>query len=65
MQDFSSLLLKLQEYWKNQGCLVIQPYDIPAGAGTFHPATLLIYYLVVWWKCSALGRSLGVRQRLF
>ncbi|MFT2723239.1 glycine--tRNA ligase subunit alpha [Helicobacter pylori] len=41
MQDFSSLLLKLQEYWKNQGCLVIQPYDIPAGAGTFHPATLL------------------------
>ncbi|TPH67219.1 glycine--tRNA ligase subunit alpha [Helicobacter pylori] len=41
MQDFSSLLLKLQEYWKDQGCLVIQPYDIPAGAGTFHPATLL------------------------
>ncbi|OKB17246.1 glycine--tRNA ligase subunit alpha [Helicobacter pylori] len=41
MQDFSSLLLKLQEHWKNQGCLVIQPYDIPAGAGTFHPATLL------------------------
>ncbi|GAA8620904.1 glycine--tRNA ligase subunit alpha [Helicobacter pylori] len=41
MQDFSSLLLKLQEYWKNQGCLVIQPYDIPAGAGTFHPATFL------------------------
>ncbi|WP_154416437.1 glycine--tRNA ligase subunit alpha [Helicobacter pylori] len=41
MQDFSSLLLKLQEYWKNRGCLVIQPYDIPAGAGTFHPATLL------------------------
>ncbi|RVZ39829.1 glycine--tRNA ligase subunit alpha, partial [Helicobacter pylori] len=34
MQDFSSLLLKLQEYWKDQGCLVIQPYDIPAGAGT-------------------------------
>ncbi|WRD29100.1 glycine--tRNA ligase subunit alpha [Helicobacter pylori] len=41
MQDFSSLLLRLQEYWKDQGCLVIQPYDIPAGAGTFHPATLL------------------------
>lgn len=41
MLYFSDLLLKLQEFWKDQGCLVIQPYDIPAGAGTFHPATLL------------------------
>ncbi len=39
--DFSELLLKLQQFWKEQGCLIIQPYDIPAGAGTFHPATLL------------------------
>jgi len=38
---FSQLLLKLQEYWQNQGCTIVQPYDIPAGAGTFHPATLL------------------------
>lgn len=38
---FSDLLLKLQEFWKNQGCNIVQPYDIPAGAGTFHPATLL------------------------
>lgn len=35
------ILLKLQNYWKEQGCLILQPYDIPAGAGTFHPATLL------------------------
>lgn len=35
------MLLKLQNFWKEQGCLVLQPYDIPAGAGTFHPATLL------------------------
>lgn len=35
------LLLRLQTYWKEQGCLILQPYDIPAGAGTFHPATLL------------------------
>lgn len=35
------IFLKLQTYWKEQGCLVLQPYDIPAGAGTFHPATLL------------------------
>ena len=41
MLYFSDLLLKLQEFWHRQGCLIIQPYDIPAGAGTFHPATLL------------------------
>ncbi|RAX55269.1 glycine--tRNA ligase subunit alpha [Helicobacter sp. 16-1353] len=39
--SFSDILLKLQEFWKNQGALLLQPYDIPAGAGTFHPATLL------------------------
>ena len=38
---FSQLLLKLQQYWAEQGCNILQPYDIPAGAGTFHPATLL------------------------
>ena len=41
MLYFSDFLLKLQEFWRRQGCLIIQPYDIPAGAGTFHPATLL------------------------
>lgn len=38
---FSQLLLKLQEFWANEGCTIVQPYDLPAGAGTFHPATLL------------------------
>jgi len=41
MITFSDLLLKLQEFWKEQGCNIVQPYDIPAGAGTFHPATFL------------------------
>ncbi|WP_104685529.1 glycine--tRNA ligase subunit alpha [Helicobacter bizzozeronii] len=41
MTTFSDILLKLQDFWQKQGCLLIQPYDIPAGAGTFHPATLL------------------------
>jgi glycyl-tRNA synthetase alpha chain len=41
MVTFSQLLLKLQEFWAEQGCNIVQPYDIPAGAGTFHPATLL------------------------
>jgi glycyl-tRNA synthetase alpha chain len=39
--SFSQLLLKLQQYWAEQGCNILQPYDIPSGAGTFHPATLL------------------------
>jgi glycyl-tRNA synthetase alpha chain len=38
---FSEILLKLQQFWAEQGCNIVQPYDIPAGAGTFHPATLL------------------------
>ena len=41
MVTFSQLLLKLQQFWSMQGCNVLQPYDIPSGAGTFHPATLL------------------------
>lgn len=41
MHSFSDILLTLQEFWKSQGCLIVQPYDIPSGAGTFHPFTLL------------------------
>lgn len=41
MISFSQLLLKLQQFWSDQGCNIVQPYDIAAGAGTFHPATLL------------------------
>jgi len=41
MITFSKMLLKLQEFWMNEGCNIVQPYDIPAGAGTFHPATYL------------------------
>ena len=41
MITFSQLLLKLQQFWADQGCNIVQPYDIPSGAGTFHPATLL------------------------
>lgn len=38
---FSQIILKLQEYWHEQGCLIVQPYDMPAGAGTYHQATFL------------------------
>lgn len=39
--SFQGLILKLQEYWHNQGCAILQPYDMEIGAGTFHPATVL------------------------
>jgi glycyl-tRNA synthetase alpha chain len=38
---FQRLILKLQNYWAEQGCVVLQPYDLEVGAGTFHPATTL------------------------
>ncbi|MWV61415.1 glycine--tRNA ligase subunit alpha [Helicobacter saguini] len=51
MLTFSQIILNLQSFWANakfkdslgndSGCVILQPYDIPAGAGTFHPATLL------------------------
>ena len=39
--NFSQMLLRLQTYWADQGCAIVQPYDIPSGAGTFHNATFL------------------------
>ena len=35
------MILALHEYWGAQGCLILQPYDMRMGAGTFHPATTL------------------------
>ncbi len=39
MIDFQTLILTLQEYWKDQGCVLVQPYDLEVGAGTFAPPT--------------------------
>ena len=41
VDTFQELILALQEYWANQGCVVLQPLDLEVGAGTFHPATFL------------------------
>lgn len=38
---FQGLILALQQYWAEQGCVVVQPLDMEVGAGTFHPATFL------------------------
>ena len=39
--SFQDLILRLQRFWADQGCVVVQPYDMEVGAGTFHPATTL------------------------
>ena len=41
IQTFQDTILNLQKYWITQGCVILQPYDIEVGAGTFHPATTL------------------------
>ena len=38
---FQDVILGLQKFWAKKGCLLVQPYDLEVGAGTFHPATLL------------------------
>ena len=38
---FQDTILTLQKYWSKQGCILLQPYDLEVGAGTFHPATTL------------------------
>ncbi|MGY8936968.1 MAG: glycine--tRNA ligase subunit alpha [Alphaproteobacteria bacterium] len=38
---FQALILKLHAYWAARGCVILQPYDMEVGAGTFHPATTL------------------------
>ncbi len=40
-RSFQDLILALQQFWADQGCAILQPYDMPMGAGTFHPATTL------------------------
>ncbi len=39
--SFQQLILTLHQYWSDRGCLILQPYDMRMGAGTFHPATTL------------------------
>ncbi len=40
-KSFQDLILTLQQFWAKQGCVILQPYDLEVGAGTFHPATTL------------------------
>ena len=41
VKTFQDLILTLQQFWAEKGCVLMQPYDLEVGAGTFHPATFL------------------------
>ena len=38
---FQDIIFNLQKFWAKNGCIILQPYDLEVGAGTFHPATTL------------------------
>jgi len=50
--DFQSLILALQAFWASKGCVILQPYDVEVGAGTFHPATTLRALGPEPWRCA-------------
>ncbi len=52
MLTFQELIEALNGYWSRQGCLLIQPYDLEMGAGTFHPATFLRVLGPEPWKAA-------------
>ena len=50
--SFQELILRLQVYWAGKGCVILQPYDVEMGAGTFHPATALRALGPKHWKAA-------------
>ena len=50
--SFQDIILTLQNFWARQGCVVLQPYDMEVGAGTFHPATTLRALGPKPWNCA-------------
>lgn len=51
-RSFQGLILALQTFWAEQGCVILQPYDMEVGAGTFHPATTLRSLGPKHWKAA-------------
>ncbi len=48
--SFQDTIFNLQKYWSKQGCIILQPYDLEVGAGTFHPATTLRSLGIKPWR---------------
>ena len=60
---FQRLILNLQQYWAERGCVLLQPYDLEVGAGTFHPATTLRALGPETWNCAYVQPSRRPRGR--
>ena len=52
IQTFQDTIFTLQKFWANHGCVILQPYDLEVGAGTFHPATTLRSLGTKPWKAA-------------
>jgi glycyl-tRNA synthetase alpha chain len=52
MTTFQGLIFALERFWADQGCVILQPYDMEVGAGTFHPATFLRAIGPEPWRCA-------------
>lgn len=52
MISFQDIIFNLQKFWADQGCCILQPYDLEVGAGTSHPATVLRALGKKSWKCA-------------
>ncbi len=52
LATFQGLILALQDYWAHEGCVLLQPYDMEMGAGTFHSATFLRAIGPEPWNCA-------------
>ena len=50
--SFQNLILRLHHFWSAKGCVILQPYDLEVGAGTFHPATTLRALGPEHWKAA-------------
>ena len=52
LQSFQETIINLQKFWSKKGCIILQPYDMEVGAGTFHPATTLRSLGTKPWKAA-------------
>jgi len=57
IKTFQELLAALQNFWQQQGCVILQPLDLEVGAGTFHPATFLKAIGPEPWSCAHVQAS--------
>ena len=64
-KSFQNLILKLQSFWAEKGCAIVQPFDMEVGAGTFHPATFIRAIGPEPWKAAYVQPSRRPGEAIF